>query len=480
MKADTRTGADGTPVVPVASVTPPPPGTPPGSAAAPARIRGPGRVRRLLAFLLGNWPLKLGAVALATVLYGGVVLSQNTRTWPGQVPIDVHNPPRDAAVLNFLGYVTNIQFRAPLDVASHLAPGSFFASIDLSGVEPNADGSPVEVPVSLGKIDASVEIVDYQPKVVEVTLDPVVTQSWPVTVERGQIPDAVTIGPPQVDPQSVTLTGAKSRVASVHEVAARVTIDATGLNVDQEVDLQALDDNGTPVLGVQIEPSRARVRIDVARNQGTLQLPVRVQLTGAPAPGFEIGSVTVLPAAVTVSGEAPVVGRLSGIDTLSVDLASRNATFAADIGMDVPPDVTVDGSTTVHVVVTLVEMQVSRTLEVGPLLHGAHTDLIYTLDRPSVLVTVSGPRPIVDNLEPSDLIAELQVTSLAAGSHLVDVGVTPPTGVQVDAITPTAMQVDIVEVPRPTPAAHPEPPPLRNRRPVQPQSSPSLSPSEAP
>jgi hypothetical protein len=34
MKADLRTGADGTPVVPVAPNPPPPPGTPPGGAAA--------------------------------------------------------------------------------------------------------------------------------------------------------------------------------------------------------------------------------------------------------------------------------------------------------------------------------------------------------------------------------------------------------------------------------------------------------------
>ncbi len=59
-------------------------------------------MRRFFAFFVRNWPLKLGAVALATVLYGGVVLSENTRTWPGQVPIDVLNPPAGAAVLDVL------------------------------------------------------------------------------------------------------------------------------------------------------------------------------------------------------------------------------------------------------------------------------------------------------------------------------------------------------------------------------------------
>ena len=43
------------------------------------RTRGrPGAaVTRLLRLLVHNWPLKLAAVGLATLLYGGLVLSQN-------------------------------------------------------------------------------------------------------------------------------------------------------------------------------------------------------------------------------------------------------------------------------------------------------------------------------------------------------------------------------------------------------------------
>ena len=51
-------------------------------------------MRRALDFLLRNWPLKLGAILLATVLYSGLVLAQNVRTWTGQVPVDF-DPPAD-------------------------------------------------------------------------------------------------------------------------------------------------------------------------------------------------------------------------------------------------------------------------------------------------------------------------------------------------------------------------------------------------
>lgn len=418
-------------------------------------------MRSLLAFLLGDWPLKVGAVVLATVLYGGVVLSQDTRTWPGQVPIEIRNPPRDAAVLEFLGSVANIQFRAPLDVASRLTSGSFGASVDLANAVPPPDGSQISVPVSLTAIDRSVEIVDYQPKVVRVTLDPIVTVSRPVTVQQGQVPESVKVGPPQVSPQSVTLVGARSRVSTVREVAARVTIDASGLNIDQDVDLQAIDSNGSPVVGVQIQPARARVRIDVARNQATVQLPVRVQLSGAPADGFQVGRIVVTPVSVAVSGEAPVVGRLGGVATLPIDLSGRNASFTQDVLLDIPVDVTVEGSTTVRVQLSIEPALASRTLEVGLELRGGNPDLLYTIGRPSVLVTVSGQGSIVGRLTPSDLHALLMVSGLAVGNHQVSVRVTAPLGAVLAAINPPDVTVDIANAPHVT---------------LQPSAGPSTSP----
>jgi YbbR domain-containing protein len=292
-----------------------------------------------------------------------------------------------------------------------------------------------------------------------------------VTVEEGQVPQAVTVGPAQVDPQSVTLTGARSRVSSVREVAARVSIDATGLNVDQEVDLQAIDSNGTPVAGVQIQPSRARVRVDVARNQATVQLPVRVQLTGAAADGYQVSAVTVNPMNVTVSGEAPVVGRLGGVSTLPVDLAGRSVSFSTDIALDLPQDVTVDGSTMVHVTVGLEVAQVSRTIEVGLEVRGGNGSLLYELSRPSVLVTLSGPAPTINAITPADLHAILSVSALDIGSHQVTPSVAAPDGTQVLLIAPTQVQVDVTQAPHVTPEPSPTPSPT-----AEPSSTASAAP----
>ena len=76
---------------------------------------------RALAFLVRNWPLKLAAAALATLLYAGLVLSQNAQTWPGSVPIQAVKLPASAVLLSNLGDVRDIRFFAPADVARSLA-----------------------------------------------------------------------------------------------------------------------------------------------------------------------------------------------------------------------------------------------------------------------------------------------------------------------------------------------------------------------
>ena len=151
------------------------------------------------------------------------------------------------------------------------------------------------MPVELVPIDARVEIVDYSPRVVNVRVDEVVSRTLPVTVERGGVPEGLVLGPTQVTPSSVSVRGASSRLNSVHSVTARVAIDGSGLNVDQEVDLDALDETGNLVAGVQLDPQRVLVRIDVARQLAYATLPVVPVLTGDPAPGMGVTSVTVDP-----------------------------------------------------------------------------------------------------------------------------------------------------------------------------------------
>ncbi len=413
-------------------------------------------MRRTLDFLLRNWPLKLGAIILATVLYSGLVLAQNARTWTGQVPVDAIRPPTGATLISELEPVTIIRYRAPLDVGV-LGPDSFRATVDLSRAQAQPGGPPVPVPITLIALDQRVQIIDFQPREEQVQLDPVKERDMPITVTLGTVPDTVTVGPPQVDPQTVTVRGASSRVNSVSAVVARVPIDASALNVDRDVDLVAVDANGNQVPSVELDPQRAHVRIAVAQELATRTLPVVPQLTGSPAAGYRITSVTVDPLVVTVSGEAATVTQLQNAPTAPVDISGRTSDLEAEVGLALPDGISISGSNTVRIILTIAQETGTQTYGIGVVLQGELPGYTYSVSPDHVQVTLGGPTLTLASLDSSSLIATINVGPLAPGVHDVPLIFQPPDGVQTVALDPQHVLVTVVAPPTqlPSPALVP-------------------------
>lgn len=402
-------------------------------------------MRRVTDFLIRNWPLKLAAVLLATVLYSGLVLGQNVRTWTGTLPVEGLRQATTATLMSDLEPVTQVRYRAPLDVGV-ISPDSFRATVDLAQVEPLAGGPPVNVPVTVRAVDPRIQIVDFQPRVIGVRLDPVAFRQVPVTVSLGTVPDGLDLGNPQIEPSSVTVRGASSRVASVTDVIARVAIDASALNIDREFDLIAVDANGNQVPNVQVEPQRARIRIAVARQLVTRTLPVVPELTGQPAPGYRITSVTVNPLIVTVSGESSSVTQLEIAMTEAIDVEGRTDDLEATVLVALPDGVTVSGSETVRVMIAIDEDTGSRTFSVGIRLEGFGTgcQCAYEYDKQVVNVTLGGLVTTLGALDPFSLVAIADVSALGPGSHVVPLSVTPPDGIEVLDISPLEVNVNAV------------------------------------
>lgn len=399
---------------------------------------------RLGSFLLRNWPLKLGAVLLASVLYSGLVLSQNVRTFSGPVQIEALRQPPGVARLTELPAVTEIRYRAPLDVI--VSPASFSATADLSRAEPRAGGEPVTVPVTVLALDSRVVVVGYEPSAIQVHLDPVESRSFTVQHDTGSVPEGLTIGPPQIEPQSVSVRGPSTRVAAIRSVIARVSIDASALNVDQEVDLAAFDEQGNLVTNVDIEPPRARVRIAVARQLANRTLPVVARLSGDLAQGLRLVDIEVTPPAVTVSGDSSIVTVLDGAHTLPIDLTGRTRDFEVDVPLELPEGVIAIGPTEVRVSVTLVEEAVSRSFQVGLAVNGARPGFDYELGTSHLNVSLGGPVSAIEAIDAAALTASLQVATLSPGRHLLPAAFVPPPGTQLLSSSPAQVLVVVAEL----------------------------------
>jgi YbbR domain-containing protein len=406
-------------------------------------------VRRILARLIHNWPLKLAAVGLASLMYGGLALSQNTQTYLGVIPVRFINEPKDTVVLTQAPSVTQVRYFAPSGVP--VAASTFLATIDLSPVTGRT--GPVNVRIDVTTPDARIRILGSEPPSATIELDKLDSNpSVPVEVVHGPVPDGLTLGATTVEPSSVTVSGAASILAKVDSVRANVVIQATGIDVDEDVQLTPVDKLGNALSPLDVTPPSARVTIPVFSDRQNKTLPVNPIITGSPAAGFEVASVSVQPLVALVAGDADQLAQLTRVDTAPVSMAGVSSDETVLVELGLPTGVVAVGNDTVTVTITVRAVTATRTFSAGLRLLGAGGDFTYALSVDHVLVTVGGSTADLDRLSGADLIVDLDVTGLRPGIHDVPVTANLAAGTALVAASPAKVTVTIGGPPPPSSA----------------------------
>ncbi len=369
-------------------------------------------MRRILHRFIHNWPLKLAAVGLATLMYGGLAVSQSTQVYPGVIPVLVVNQPDRTFILTRPEPVTQVRYFAPSGVL--VGTSTFSATVDLSGMTPA--GAAVSVRIEVTSVDGRVRVLGYEPAFASIQLDSLISVVVPVKVEHGTVPDGLTLGDTKVDPPSVVITGPKSVVDQVVAARADVQIQPGGIDVDQDVKLVPVDALGNAVSPVDVTPATARVVIPVFSDRQTRTLPVNAILAGTPAAGFEIASVTVQPLAVAVAGDADQLTQLVRLDTAPVPLTGISSDLTTSVELALPTGIVPVGDTVVVVTIKLRPVTATRTFSAGIRLVGARSDLTYVVAVDHVLVTIGGSVAELDRLSGSSLVMDIDVTGRTSGS----------------------------------------------------------------
>ncbi len=412
-------------------------------------------MNRLTWFFVHNWPLKLGAVVLATLLYSGLVLSENTRTFTGSVPIETINQPGSVVLVSNLPDVTRIRYFAQSE-GIRLDSSSFRATVDLENIDPGTER--VSVAVRVEAIDPRIQVLDYEPSRINIQLDEVISRDVPILVEMGEIPQGLDVREAQLSAGTATVEGPASLVRRVAAAEARVRIDASGIDIDRDVELIAVDELGEPLRGVDIEPSAIRVTIAVFTDRQTRSLAVNPIITGTPAAGFEVASVTVEPVVVGVEGDADQLAALSRVDTQPVSISGISSDLERTVALALPPGILALGADEVSVSVTLRPVTATRTFSAGIDLVGTSPTQSYELAVDRVLVTIGGSVADLDRLSATTFTVSVDVTGLAPGTYTLPIEANLAAGLTLVTSAPPSVSVTIGGPPS-SPAPSPSPTP---------------------
>lgn len=408
---------------------------------------------RILRALVYNWPLKLLAILLASLLYAGLVVSQSSFEIPTAIAIRPINQPLDATILNNLGSVSRIRYVSNGDAGAAPTADTFQATIDLEGVNPAAGSTYVKVDVSSN--DPRFLVISYEPPGINVQLDPTKTFDVPVTVDKGTPPDNLDIRPAELSTRTVKVSGPESIVKFVVAARADVVIDPAGVFIDRDVPLIPVDQAGKRVSQVRVDPATVRVRIAVYTDSKTKALAVKPNVTGTAPSGYAISSITVTPPVISVEGDAADIAGLVQVETEPIPLGSATDTIEVDAKLALPANVLPLGLSTVHVTITLRAETGTRTFDAAVVLNGRQPGLDYRIPTGVVQVVIGGPVADLDRLDGSQFTVAVDVTGLAPGTHQLAPVPNLQAGLRLLTVDPATVTVTIT--PQGSPAPSPAP-----------------------
>jgi len=408
-------------------------------------------VSRIARLLFHNWPLKLAAIVLASMLYIGLVVAQSQQECTCNVPIDPVNQSDTMVLSSTLPTVTRIRYVSIGDASARASADSFRATIDLSGV----GAGPTNVPVRVESVDSRFIVLGADPARVQVRLDPLKSKDVPVTVVTGPTPPNLDVRAPVFTPQTVKVTGPASVVDRITSARADVVIEPAGLVVDRDVDLVPVDELGNRVTPAKVEPSKAHVQIAVFSALKTRSLPINPDVVGAPADGYRVASVTVSPDVVGVEIDADQLATVVVVDTAPVSISGAIQDVEADVALAPPAGVLPLQTTTVHVAVRIVPILGTRTFDAGIVLTGARADLHYSLSVNDARATAGGPMADLERIDPATFILTAPVAGLGPGNHEVTLEANLPIGLSLVSIDPPRITVTISVPSSPLPSAGP-------------------------
>jgi len=393
-----------------------------------------------MAWLLRNWPLKLGALLLSILLYAGLVYSGSfTERQATGVPIRAINQPLNTYLLTGELGTVDVGYRAAAGAAGGVTTSTFSATVDLEAYDMTQAGEPQRVPVDVRSLDDEVVVLAKAPVEVSVILDRLAVRSVRVVVDRGEVPPGLEVGVATVTPSTVQANGPESRLRLVTRAVARVRVDPSGIDVREQIDLIPVDADGQRVVAVDLSPGSALVEIEVSTAETSKTVPVTPNLVGTPPVGLTLTGVVVEPAAVTLFGPPGVLTGITSVETAPIDLTAVTADVVLEAGLVLPDQTRLgEGTATAVAVSVSVDPELaSRTILAGPVCQNVESGLVCQPQVNQIPVTVSGTRAAVAALTPSQVTPVLNMAGLGEGTHQVTPTVNLPAGISlVQALGP--------------------------------------------
>ncbi len=416
-------------------------------------------------WFMRNLRTLLIALILALAVWVSAVTAADpdeVRTYPRPVALEVLGQDPGLVVVGSLPERVLVTLRAPRSVWDELSANDsqVRAILDLSGLEAGKHSRTIQIQVRA----RPVRVVTVSPARLDLTLETLATQSFPVLFSlRGEPAVGYQAGTASLEPREVAISGPQSQLELVDHLQVELSIAGVRQDFQGALPLRVLDAKGLPVTGLSVSPENIQGRLPVTQQGGYRDIAVKVAVRGQVAGGYRLTNISVFPPVLTVYSANPaVVNDLPGfVETEPLNLNGASQNIDTRIALTLPDGVSIVGDQTVHVQVGIDAIEGSLSLNGLPVeVVGLAPGLKAQISPALVDVILTGPLPVLDKLTPGEVKFVIDLTGFESGVHQA---VPQPqiliADIRVQSLNPGTIEVSIIPDGSATPTATATPKP---------------------
>lgn len=391
-----------------------------------------------------NWGWKLLSLLLAVCLWAGLITQDPNLTRERRftdVPITLTGA--DTLRRNGLIVLSGLEeenlqlesFRAQVPQRSYdsVTVSNYNPRIDLTRISQTGE-QDVKVLFTTSSTYGTVE--GANPETFHIVVDEYVTNyRIPVQLNLlGDYPEGFYATSPVLEPGTVSVSGPRSLVDQVATV--QVDFDPATLTPRAGVSrlaipLKFMDADGNVIESKLLEAASANTVLRTITMEQRLyeskkmDVSYHAMLTGEPAKGYEVTSMTAEPSSIIAAGDSAVLEAIESIfadDPVSV--SGKSESFAAQITLRKPAELAYLSAKTATVYVEIEPAIISRDFtDIHISVKNVPSGLKATLPQRDTTVTVTGPMLLVEAIRANQLQLSVDVSGLEAGEHVLPIEV---------------------------------------------------------
>lgn len=396
-------------------------------------------------FFANDTAVKVLSIIVAIVMWLYVMNEQNPQVTyiVRDVPVKLSNLDEDKFALKDESsqFTVNVKVRGRRSLVTDLKPNDISAEVSMRGRMEGDNLIRVDVVVP-----PNIELIDVLPREIMVTLEAVIEEQRPVTVEVVGTPaQGFAAGKPQVKPQEVVIKGPRSIVNSIKKISTTIDISDKDSAVTSTLPFMVLDGQGNEQKRITFRPDVVEVTVPIVPVSNVQVLP---NIRGNPPEGYIIRDVRIDPPSITVTGSADILNNLQSISTEPINIQGEVSTVSVDVNLLLPKGITIFDEEVQSARVTVeIEKLATTTLNIKSdkiAVEGANSGLNAELEHDrDVILTVSGPESIIDKANENMVKLNVDITGLTEGEHFVKIRADVSRPYRVIKIEPSEIHVTI-------------------------------------